>query len=348
MTKVDVVGIHVVRSKGKEYVYAWRGGPRVHAPIGTDAFVDELADLRRTHGWGDRTKLAGLIAEYKASDDWKGLADKTRENWSPWLDRIKAKFGLTSIKAFDRPLMKVAIKKWHRTYKATPRAADMGLQAFSRVLSFAIGEGRLQYNAVTDIPRLYKNDRSAIIWTADDIARFEKHASRELVWALKLACLTGLRKSDLLRLSWSHVGDLAIEIRTGKSRNRKTTLIPIYAELRALLAEIPKRSTTVLTNTKARSWAGGFGSSLNKALKRARIDKHLHDGRGTAATRMYLGGLTIREIAEIFTWSEDAVEEMINTYVKRDELLRDRIRRLDELESRTQSVKPGVKPPTRK
>lgn len=348
MTKVDLVGIHVVRSKGKKYVYAWRGGPRIKAAIGTPEFTQELADAQRARIPGDRTRLAGLIADYRASDEWTGLADKTRQNWAPWLDRIQVKFGKTSIAAFDRPLMKVAIRKWHRTFKDTPRAADMGLQAFSRLLTFGINEGRLQHNVVVGIPRLYANDRSQIIWTAEDLDLLAKHASAEVMWAVRLACLTGLRKSDLLRLSWSHVGDYAIEIRTGKSRGRKTTLIPLFGELRDQLAQIPKRSTRVLTNQSGLPWKTGFGSSFNKAVKSAGIDKHLHDARGTAATRMFLGGLTIREIAEIFTWSEDHAEEMINTYVKRDELLRDRIRRLEKAESGTQPVKQAVKPPTRK
>lgn len=121
-------------------------------------------------------------------------------------------------------------------------------------------------------------------------------------------------------------------------------MIPIYAELRSLLNEIPQRAVTVLTSTDRISWKSGFDASFQRAKNKAGIDKHFHDLRGTAATRMFLAGLTIREIAEIFTWSEDHVERLINVYVKKDELLLDRIRRIDEAESRTSSVKPTVKP----
>lgn len=236
-----------------------------------------------------------------------------------------------SIAAFDRPMIRVAIRKWRDAYKATPRAADMGLQVLSRLLSFGIEEGRLQHNAVEGITRLYRSDRSMIIWTAEDLAALKAVASPEVYRAVALAALTGLRKSDLLRLSWSHIKALSIEIPTGKSRQRKTTLIPIYGELREFLDAIPRSNsaTTVLVSTRGTPWKSGFGSSLNDDLKMAEIDKHLHDTRGTAATRMYLGGLTVREIAEMFTWSEDYVERLLNIYVKKDELLRDRIRRLD-------------------
>jgi len=33
-----------------------------------------------------------------------------------------------------------------------------------------------------------------------------------------------------------------------------TTFIPLYDDLRAVLARIPKRSPTILTNTRARPW----------------------------------------------------------------------------------------------
>jgi len=328
---VDLKGLHKVRSKGRVYVYAWRGGPRLLCEPGTPEFTRELADALASRTSPNKTKIAGLCAMYRASDEWKELSDKTRASWRLWLDRIQDEFGKMSIAAFDRPLIRVAIRKWRDHYKATPRAADMGLQVLSRLLSFGMAEGKLQNNACAGIPRLYDADRSGIIWLEEDLQALAKIASKEVMWAARLAALTGLRQGDLLRLSWNHISDLSIEIRTGKSRRKpKTTLIPLYGELRQLLAEIPKRGPMVLTTTKGRPWKSGFGSSWQDDVQKAGIDKHFHDLRGTAATKMYLAGLTVREIAVMFTWSETYVEELINRYVKKDELLRDRIRRIDE------------------
>lgn len=345
MAMLDIKGVHVVTAKGRTYVYAWRGGPRVQSEPGSPEFIAELAALTAGRRTLDSTKLASLCAAWRGSDHWRNeISAKTRQNWTPWLDRIQVHFGKTSIAAFDRPLIRVAIRKWRDEYKATPRSADVGLEVLSRLLSFGMDEGRLMTNAVKGMQRLYKSDRSMIIWTPEDMNRLEATSSAQMIAAFKLAALTGLRTSDLLRLSWNHIGPLAIEISTGKSQHRKTTLIPLYGELREHLATIPKRSTTVLTNQDGASWRTGFGSSFQKAKTRAGIDKHFHDFRGTAATRMYLGGLDEREIAEIFTWSEDYVASMMRRYVKKDELLMDRIRRLDELKARTPAVKPAVKP----
>lgn len=344
MAMLPIKGVHIVRSKGREYVYAWRGGPRLQSAPGTDAFVQELAELTASRVAGDKTKIVSLVRIYKSSDDWKGLADKSRKNWAPFLDKIETRFGSVSIAAFDRPLIRVAIRKWRDEMKHTPRQADMALQVLSKVLSFGVAEGKLQANACSGIPRIYKSDRSEIIWTADDLEAISLEASKEVMWAIRLAALTGLRKSDLLKLSWTHVREHSIEIRTGKSGQRKTAVIPIYQELRALLREIPQRATTILTNQEGHSWKTGFDASFIRYKNKAGVEKHFHDLRGTAATKMFLAGLSIREIAEMFTWAEDQVERLINVYVRKSELMLDRIRRIDEFEARTSAVKPAVKP----
>ena len=342
--KRDLTGLHVVTARGKTYVYAWRGGPRLTAERGSDEFLEQLLEARRGARSGERGKLSGLCADYRARPWWANagetgcIAKSTKRNWSRWLDEIQDHFGKLSIGAFDRPKIVKAIRVWRDKYRATPRAADMALQVLSHLLSFAAEEGQLTSNPCARVPHLYRVDRSEIIWTDDDLAGLKKVASGEIWRAAQLAALTGLRQADLLKLAWGHVGEMAIEIPTGKSGGRKTTLIPLYAELQAALAAIPKRGPIVLTNTDGRPWKSGFGSSWNKAIAKADIEgKHFHDLRGTAATRLYValrrGDVSDRqakrEIAEIMTWSEAQVERLIDRYVNRDELLKDRIRRLD-------------------
>ncbi len=341
---VDLKGVHRVTAKGANYVYAWRGGPRLTAEAGTPEFIEELSLAHARRKEGDTSKISGLCALYRASADWQGLAPKTRTDWSRWLDRIQVKFGALSIRQFSRPkVIRPEIRKWRATFAATPRAADMAIQVFSRLLTFAVDNDMLDTNPCHGLGKLYSADRAALIWTSADLADLEKIASAPLHRAAKLASLTGLRKSDLLRLSWGHIKANSIEIATGKSGRRKTTLIPLYDELRDCLATIPRgRATQVLLNTEGRPWGSGFNSSWNRARVALKTNLHFHDLRGTAATRFYLGGLTLREIAGILTWSEKQVERLIETYVLKDAILLDRIRRMNE--AGTPPVKPAVKP----
>ena len=100
---------------------------------------------------------------------------------------------------------------------------------------------------------------------------------------------------------------------TGKSRHRREAIIPLYSALRGVLDRIPKRATTILTSSKRRPWtADGFGSSFNKAKIDAGMseqDLHFNDLRGTAATKFYIAGHSMREIAETLEWERGICRE---------------------------------------
>ena len=158
------------------------------------------------------------------------------------------------------------------------------MQVLSRLLSYGVDPlGKIATNPCEGIKRLYSANRSEIIWTEADIAQLKKTCSADVGHAVDLAAHTGLRLGDLLRLSWSHVGDDAITITTGKSNHRRTAIIPLYDDLRGILAAIPKRSTTILTNVRRRPWtANGFGTAFNRAKIAAGMndrDLHFHDLR---------------------------------------------------------------------
>jgi integrase len=350
MAKRNVKGLHKVISKGRAYWYAWRGGPRLYGVYGTPDFWASYDAAIRERRIPEPGRFCSLVTLYKASDDYRTLAPKTKRNWGPWFDKITDHFGGLSIAAFDNPRVRVSIRQWRSKYADTPRTADMGVQVLSRVCSYAVEQGKLTVNPCDGIKALYASDRSGKIWTAPDITRIKPYCSREVANVIDLAAATGLRRSDLLRLPWSHIQDHAIVTTTGKSKHRREVIIPLYDELREVLARVPKHSPIVLTNTKGRPWTDeGFGSSFNDAKIAAGISElHFHDLRGTAATRFYVAELPKRVIAEILGWSEENVDHIIGKYVDRAAATKAIIRQLNKrLESEQTPVKPTVKPSTR-
>ena len=324
-SKNPLKGLHKVRKPGRTgefYYYAWRnGGPRIDEEYGSDEFLACFLRAREEHKAPDKTRFRGVVTDYKASSDFTGLALSTKKKWETWLDEIIDTFGDLQVRAFDHTKeIKRAIRKWRDRRADRARSADYGMQVLSRVLSFAVEQGDLNTNACTGFRPLYSSDRSEIIWTDADIAQVKSVASKELGWAIDLAAHTGLRAGDLVRLSWSHVGEDIIEIPTGKSRGRKSAIIPLYDALRAVLGRIERRSPVVLTNAlKHRPWTrDGLGTMFHNAKVDAKMGGrglHFHDLRGTAVTKFYLDGLAIREIAEIMAWEESQVERIIKKYV---------------------------------
>jgi integrase len=207
-------------------------------------------------------------------------------------------------------------------------------------LSYAVDPlGKIAGNPCDGIKRLYKGDRSEIIWTDADMSEFKAACSHEVAHAVDLAAYTGLRLGDLIRLAWSHIGDDAIVLPTGKSRHKREAMIPRYDDLRAVLSRIPKRSTTILTSARRKP---GTASGLSTAVQRAKAaakwderDLHFHDLRGTAATKFYIGGLGVRVIAEVMAWEEETVEKIIRRYVGRQAATKALIAQLNEARKRT-------------
>lgn len=332
MTMVELKGLHIVKAKGRTYCYAWRGGPAVKGIPGSPEFVAAYNEAVANHRAPDQKKFRSAVVLYKSSQGYQGLAASTKRNWAPWLDRISDYFGELSIAQFDRPeKIRPIIRKWRAKYADKPRTADYGMQVLSRVLSHCVDPmGKIATNPCEGIKQIYSGTRSEIIWTDSDIAHMKASCSPEIGHAVDLAAHTGLRLGDLLRLSWSHVGDDAIVVKTSKTKSE--AIIPLYDALRDVLARIPRRSPVILTNSKNRPWSG-FGASYTKAKAKAwpkGIDLHFHDLRGTAATKFYLAGLSEREIGEIMGWEEESVRKIIRRYVDRQAAVKERIRKLNE------------------
>jgi hypothetical protein len=58
-------------------------------------------------------------------------------------------------------------------------------------------------------------------------------------------------------------------------------------------------------------------------------DLHFDDLRGTAATKFYIAGFNMREIAETLAWEEEPVEKIIRRDVGRSAALRAGIIKLE-------------------
>lgn len=336
-------GLHIVRHlrPGKPalwYVYAWRGGPciarvegarpRVTADL-TDAAARERAK-RAMGGSGDT--IAALVTSYKGSPEWTKLAASTRSGWMTWLERIREEFGTATIRMFGEREMRGEVLDWRDRWAAQPRSADLAIQVFSRLLSWAVDRGKLPVNILLGVASLYEADRSDIIWEERHFDAIAPHASAEVQDAIDLAACTGLRRGDLVKLPWSAIGTHAIVWRTGKSRGRNLVTIPLLPETETILARIKRRhaeemsarrpdrrkplTDTVLASSYWRPWTPkGLGSRFNDAKQASGVDVNFHDLRGTFATRCMIAGLTDTEIADILGWSPKDVHAIRVKYV---------------------------------
>jgi hypothetical protein len=168
MVKIDLKGIAKVTAKGRTYWYAWRGGPRLRGEPGSPEFITSYNEALAERRTPDTGRFRSLVTLYRASADYKSLADSTKRNWSPWLDRIAEYFGGLRIVQFDRPeKIRPVLRRWRAQWADRPRTADYGMQVISRVLSHAVDPlGKIAGNPCEGIEQLYRSDRRGCTSTA--------------------------------------------------------------------------------------------------------------------------------------------------------------------------------------
>lgn len=298
----------------------------------------------------DTRFLDGLIAKYLAAmEDNKILAERTKADRRKLLSRVRQGLGTMETKAIDAKGARAVLLAWRGKYAKTPKTADDLLGALSTVLQWAVDGGAgvtIGGNPIAQFPRLYKSNRAEIIWRPEDLALIDEHCAPELWLAVNLAATSGLRLGDLIKLPRNAIGKDAIVWQTGKSRGRRTIIIPMTDKLRAVLATMPARAaTTVLTSARKTPWTEpGLASAIRRAKldardkwRKAANDKaakspvdHLrfHDLRGTAATNFILDGLDIPDVAMILGWKKDKVEQIAARYVSGEAIGRAMIAKL--------------------
>jgi integrase len=354
--RANLVGIHTTFKRLADgqvciYAYAARGLPllarvvgrdkaaakrKLEYLLGTREMLDKIRGARDAEVKSRRTPstrtVSGLVIAYKASPEYIRLGDSSKRAYDRYLSLFKEEFGEDRITMFDDPESVQDLGGWRDEFADTPRTADYMVQAVSRVFSWGRSRGFTKAEPTKDLERLYSSDRSDIIWTDADLAKFDKTAPKHLVNAARLAAYTGLRQGDLLRLKWSSVFDLSIAVRTRK--RGKLAVVPLIEPARALLKTLPryKEVDHVLATSNGTAWTpGGFRASFRTARNEVGINHHFHDLRGTAATYFCRHGVfTNAEIARIMGWSTDRVEQLIALYVSSDAVALDMLQRMKE------------------
>lgn len=344
------------------YLRAWRGRGAPVIAEGDGRTLDEartaalavlalpatLARLNELRGEHEAPKLVSVrfveglshryIAALEASDASPGHKKAVRRFVEDFADC----HGDWRVALFERPETIRDIVAWRERYADRPRTADYAMSAVSAMFTWARRQGYTLANPTADVQPVHTSNRADLTWTAEDLERAKAAASPAFFRLMRLAALTGLRQGDLIRLTWSAIGERSIAWRT--SKRGKLAAIPLLPETRTLLAEFPRVSPVVAANTDGRPWTRAGVASAMRRLHRAAPELahlHFHDLRGTACTAFRAAGLRAGEIALVMGWSERQVEERLALYANADDLVEGILTRLEGAE-RERKLQTGV------
>ena len=184
------------------------------------------------------------------------------------------------------------------------------MDVLHKVLKWALDREWIETNPASGIGR-YKIGEH-LPWTDAEIEAFRENAKPEMLWAVELALYTGQRLGDCIAMRWDKMVDGGIEV--VQEKGGEHLWIQLHPHLSEVLADIPKKSLTILHNTWGRPWSKkGFDNAISREKKRLGIRKVFHGLRKTAAVNLAEAGCTDRQIMSI-TGHQTA--QQVDHYVK--------------------------------
>jgi integrase len=250
-------------------------------------------------------------------------------------------WGQTALDRFDNPLIYSALRQWQNTLLHKPAAADNYFNVLCALLKFGVSRRKLISNYAIGIPDLYDiGRRAAIVWTIDEVELAVETANDlnqpTVGDAILLAFETGLRPQDLITACKDNVRPHDVTKRALKASrfgNRYFATIPRTEELDLVITRCCTRprqtgvDTLLVTNeglpfrdfqleNAVRQVRKACGIHHIDPITGERDEKHLHDLRGTFATRLLATtDLTDQEVADIMAWSPRWVANIRRVYV---------------------------------
>jgi integrase len=253
--------------------------------------------------------FAALIEAYKNSPEWTELADATRRDYARYLEHIHGAWGRLQVAGVE-PRHVLALRD---VKAARPASANFLVRTLSAMISWSVPRGYRADNPCRHIRKLRIGEGYAP-WTWEHITHFRERVSRpELWWAAALALYSGQRQHDDLTMLWSDCADGLMSV--VQEKTGKKLWIAMHRELRSIVADIPRRATTILTNQRGLPWTSdGFRASWGKELARPAMQPIreaglvFHGLRKSAVVFLLEAGCTDAEVSAITGQSRQMVE----------------------------------------
>ena len=287
MTVIRVKGLKCWRHpvSGIEYIYHRKTGTRITAKPGTPEFFDQVSDAERKLAGRPKAPRVGtlgaLIAEYRASHQFRELRPRTRADY----DNVLSYLAPVS----DAPLLDIdrawIVKLRDRVFAQRKRAfANYVLAVMSIVLSFGAERGEIDGNPARGVRKIRRRSDAPVMnrpWTAAERDRVLAIAPPHLIVPLAIGRWTGLREGDVVRLPKTAYDGAVIRIVTGK--RGVPVVLPVAQPLREFLAAAPPhQAMTLIANSRGRPWTqSGFRASLFKFLRT--VEAAAHFGKSSHA-----------------------------------------------------------------
>lgn len=287
---------HRFRRKGVAKYLPGEPGSRAFILAYTAALEGKEAQREEDEKRAPAGTIGALASLYFGSADYLKLRASTKRTYrsvlDPWLKENWSK----RVSMLERRHITAELGKMSET----PGQANKWLKRVHKLLEFGVREEFITSNPARGI-RGYKLGDGAKPWDEDAITKYQERwpVGTTPRLAFDLLIYTGQRRSDVVRMSKSHVRNG--EIRVVQKKTDKPLWIPIHPKLQHSIDETTSKCTTFLCTEYNRPFsAGGFGNWFRDKCDKASLQGYsAHGLRKTAGYRLAEAGCTSHQIMAI-------------------------------------------------
>jgi len=310
------------------HFYAWRGGPKFWED---DTPNPRDPEFFQAFAASTKQPDAGVYLATRLVDDFLSSsalpkAPRSQKDIRKWLEFFRSEFGNDPVAMFEERASRGEVNAWRKRWLHSPKQHDMAGTHTTRLLNWAVEEGKLKEHHCHKLKKLYHSNRTEIIWTSGDVAQFKQYAPNWVQRILTAGCETGLRAADLVQVKMDQFEDTphGKRLRFRTSKRGQIAYIPATSGLEKLLLETPEDQQLLLVSEVGRPLTARWASNqITKWRREAQIppwtdgrEKTLSDTRGTAATRLLNADLSLRQIAVLMGWSVRYAAQVIEHYAQ--------------------------------
>lgn len=201
-----------------------------------------------------RPKLGALMLPVLADAFLSSTAipdgKRSRADQRKWVLRFAAHFKDAPACIFEERGSRGEMNKWRAEWKHSPKQHDAAGTHAVRILNWAVKEDKLSEHHCHRLNKVYSVDRSEIVWVSSDVEAINAIAPEWVKRLFCVACETGLRPGDLIKLTTGHIENTPHGRRLRVRTNKKKRLahIPITSELAVVIDVTPDNRLLILTN----------------------------------------------------------------------------------------------------
>lgn len=233
---------------------------------------------------------------YKASSTAK--ADKRR------LPKLLEEFGVELLTDVTQRRVELFVQVRQKVVK--PATVNRDIALIKHMLNKAVDWGYLNSNPVSRVRFLKEPPGRTRYLSESERERLLdacKQSASEMLYSIVLtALLTGMRKGELVALTWDDVSLEEARITVRRSKNNEVRHIPVHASVLEVLADLRNRypfSQYVFSKPDGNPY-GNWRNAFDSACKNSGIkDFHFHDLRHTFGSYLGMEGFNAYTIMQL-------------------------------------------------